>query len=192
MRLSAYVQPESSSGGNVKKLFILVFFLCCCGLYAGSDSVESIPFEISKWRERRTTIKGIGPVTLWGSETYSYKGNIKFDGKKYRANFTAAPRFCLKFKGQYYIICGDNAAITVPLELYDYFTIKDNKLHQIYPVDIPFEVLAFRIPADFAPKEDRWNLRWVGNYYYTALLNHLKRWEIKRFQEADGELLPVC
>ena len=58
MRLSAYVQPESSSGGNVKKLFILVFFLCCCGLYAGSDSVESIPFEISKGRERRTTIKG--------------------------------------------------------------------------------------------------------------------------------------
>ena len=56
-------------------------------------------------------------------------------------------------------------------------------MHQIYPVDIPFEVLAFRIPADFAPKEDRWNLRWVGKYYYTALLNHLKRGEIKRFQQ---------
>ena len=183
MRLSAYVQPESSSGGNVKKLFILVFFLCCCGLYAGSDSVESIPFEISKWKERRTTIKNIGPLTLWGNNTYSYKGDIKFDGKKYRANFTTAPRFCLKFKGQYYIICGDNDAVTVPLELYDYFTIKDNKLYQIYPVDIPFEVLAFRIPSDFRPKIDDDNSRWVGNYYYTALLNHLKRREIKRFQQ---------
>ena len=167
----------------MKKLFMLVFFLCSCVLCAEPDSVESIPFKISKWRERRTTIKGIGPLTLWGNNTYSYKGDIKFDGKKYRANFTTAPRFCLKFKGQYYIICGDNDAVTVPLELYDYFTIKDNKLYQIYPVDIPFEVLAFRIPADFAPKEDRWNLRWVGNYYYTALLNHLKRREIKRFQQ---------
>ena len=183
MRLSAYVQPESSSGGNMKKLFMLVLFLCSCVLCAEPDSVESIPFKISKWKERRTTIKGIGPLTLWGNNTYSYKGNIKFDGKKYRANFTAAPRFCLKFKGQYYIICGDSDAVTVPLELYDYFTIKDNKLHQIYPVDIPFEVLAFRIPADFAPKEDRWNLRWVGKYYHTALLNHLKRGEIKRFQQ---------
>ena len=167
----------------MKKLFILVFFLCCCGLYAGSDSVESIPFKISKWKERRTTIKNIGPLTLWGNNTYSYKGDIKFDGKKYRANFTTAPRFCLKFKGQYYIICGDNDAVTVPLELYDYFTIKDNKLYQIYPVDIPFEVLAFRIPSDFRPKIDDKNSRWVGNYYYTALLNHLKRREIKRFQQ---------
>ena len=171
------------SGGNMKKLFMLVFFLCSCVLYAEPDSVESIPFEISKWRERRTTIKGIGPLTLWGNNTYSYKGDIKFDGKKYRANFTTAPRFCLKFKGQYYIICGDNDAVTVPLELYDYFTIKDNKLYQIYPVDIPFEVLAFRIPSDFRPKIDDKNSRWVGNYYYTALLNHLKRREIKRFQQ---------
>ena len=162
---------------------MLVFFLCSCVLYAEPDSVESIPFEISKWRERRTTIKGIGPLTLWGNNTYSYKGNIKFDGKKYRANFTTAPRFCLKFKGQYYIICGDNDAVTVTLELYDYFTIKDNKLYQIYPVDIPFEVLAFRIPSDFRPKIDDMNSRWVGNYYYTALLNHLKRREIKRFQQ---------
>ena len=171
------------SGGNMKKLFMLVFFLCSCVLYAEPDSVESIPFKISKWRERRTTIKGIGPLTLWGNNTYSYKGDIKFDGKKYRANFTTAPRFCLKFKGQYYIICGDNDAVTVPLELYDYFTIKDNKLYQIYPVDIPFEVLAFRIPSDFRPKIDDMNSRWVGNYYYTALLNHLKRREIKRFQQ---------
>ena len=162
---------------------MLVFFLCSCVLYAEPDSVESITFEISKWRERRTTIKGIGPLTLWGNNTYSYKGNIKFDGKKYRANFTTAPRFCLKFKGQYYIICGDNDAVTVTLELYDYFTIKDNKLYQIYPVDIPFEVLAFRIPSDFRPKIDDMNSRWVGNYYYTALLNHLKRREIKRFQQ---------
>lgn len=183
MRLSAYVQPESSSGGNMKKLFMLVFFLCSCVLCAEPDSVESIPFEISKWKERRTTIKNIGPITLWGNNTYSYKGDIKFDGKKYRANFTTAPRFCLKFKGQYYIICGDNDAVTVPLELYDYFTIKDNKLYQIYPVDIPFEVLAFRIPSDFRPKIDDDNSRWVGNYYYTALLNHLKRREIKRFQQ---------
>ena len=167
----------------MKKLFMLVFFLCSCVLYAEPDSVESIPFKISKWRERRTTIKGIGPLTLWGNNTYSYKGDIKFDGKKYRANFTTAPRFCLKFKGQYYIICGDNDAVTVPLELYDYFTIKDNKLYQIYPVDIPFEVLAFRIPSDFRPKIDDMNSRWVGNYYYTALLNHLKRREIKRFQQ---------
>ena len=71
----------------------------------------------------------------------------------------------------------------MPLELYDYFTIKDNKLYQIYPVDIPFEVLAFRIPSDFRPKIDDKNSRWVGNYYYTALLNHLKRREIKRFQQ---------
>ena len=168
---------------SIKSIILLISLLLGVSPLYGNEQPESIPFEISKWRERRTTIKGIGPVTLWGSETYSYKGNIKFDGKKYRANFTAAPRFCLKFKGQYYIICGDNAAITVPLELYDYFTIKDNKLHQIYPVDIPFEVLAFRIPADFRPKDDRRRFLWVGNYYYTALLNHLKRREIKRFQQ---------
>ena len=74
----------------MKKLFMLVLFLCSCVLCAEPDSVESIPFKISKWKERRTTIKGIGPVTLWGSETYSYKGNIKFDGKKYRANLVAS------------------------------------------------------------------------------------------------------
>ena len=167
------------------KLFVVgnCFLFCVVSFASSNEQPESIPFEISKWKERRTTIKNIGPLTLWGNDTYSYKGDIKFDGKKYRANFTTAPRFCLKFKGQYYIICGDNDAVTVPLELYDYFTIKDNKLHQIYPVDIPFEVLAFRIPSDFRPKIDDMNSRWVGNYYYTALLNHLKRREIKRFQQ---------
>ena len=54
-----------------KKLFLVGYCLLFCGvLFASSnEQPESIPFEISKWRERRTTIKGIGPLTLWGNNT---------------------------------------------------------------------------------------------------------------------------